>query len=689
MAQDIYYNDIVAQLVELRNQIGEGGGSGGSGGTIDTSKLEAKLDEVIKAVKEIKVSTDSISVEAGTINLSTDELEGLLKTVNTNLGIINENVNEFDTNIQTSFTGFIAQIIKAIKDNLDKVNGDEFVRHNEISGKLSNIIDELIDPFNGTGPGQGANINVLLGLIKEELTNIVSIISNKTTDTTNINNIAKLIGESIPSDGTEFTPTNTIIESLQALTESTTDKGIADITKELTDYLKNIVGLKDEEIGTLYTLINSVDNSLLSIDHEMTPVKNLISSGNSSLQQIKNSLGNTVAPADGSVNKLLTTLNELIASNADPKVDTVLNRLKAIMTNDTAIANAQMTVGENQHTELLDAINNGTLSTYLQDVIGPREVDTSTLYELIDNIDTNVQKINTTVLADRNLSASRNSILTLMKNALGTTTPNENSILVQLSNLINIFNNSTVIPGKKTITEFLESVLISGGGNTVGEIAAFTRAAIENIYKIVGDIRVNTGLPTDDSNPDGSIHAKLRSLLMLIGPGDIQYIGGGQNPNSIIGSMAIVLNELGALMKKHHEEIKEAIQFQNSILNDNFNPPLHDYTIRIVSNLKLDPTTEFRLTNTATTSNSPQNIYKDYISLPINKTLYLNYTDFASTYHAYFYVDGQNTKIPGNIKILNEDKKDVTNGGGSYQQGIAPKGSGDTLQTKSIYIILT
>lgn len=668
MAQDIYYNDIVAQLVELRNKIGEGGGGSGEGGggTIDTSKLEAKLDEVIKAVKEIKVSTDSISVEAGTINLSTDELEGLLKTVNTNLGIINDNINEFDTNTQTK----VAAVIKSIEDN----------------------IYTLVTSVNFEG---NHNRN-------------------------NLYNIAKLLGEEIPDDGTKFVPKTTLVKLLtelkamseynsdsnfkssQALTESTAGKGIADITKELTDYLKNIVGLKDEEIGTLYTLINSVDNSLLSIDHEMTPVKNLIASGNSSLQQIKNSLGNTVAPADGSVNKLLTEIKTILSNINVANVDIIKDYVALMDTNVRSINNSitdQSNIPNNlyglinaistnasfteDHTnyanellrqiELLfrnedstDSIYKLTkvLNDYLQSTIGEINSRKITLYDIIDSIDSRIFETNKSIGVTGDTASG----------GVG-------SIQSKLRYLIEALEGALLAEDNTSIVNIVKKALIADDDTLL----------VDKVSQIISKLQVNNssiGAPTDNSNPDGSIHAKLRSLLMFIGPGDIQYIGGGQNPNSIIGSMAIVLNELGALMKKHHEEIKEAIQFQNSILNDNFNPPLHDYTIRIVSNLKLDPTTEFRLTNTSTTSNSPQNIYKDYISLPLNKTLYLNHTDFASTYYAYFYVDGQNTKIPGTIKILNEDKKDMTNGGGSYQQAIAPKGSGNTLQSKSIYIIL-
>lgn len=751
MAQDIYYNDIVAQLVELRNKIGEsGGGSGeGGGGTIDTSKLEAKLDEVIKAVKEIKVSTDNISVEAGTINLSTDELEGLLKTVNTNLGIINDNINEFDTNTQTK----VAAVIKSIEDN----------------------IYTLVTSVNFEG---NHNRN-------------------------NLYNIAKLLGEEIPDDGTEFVPKTTLVKLLtelkafadynsdsnfkssQALTESTAGKGIADITKELTDYLKNIVGLKDEEIGTLYTLINSVDNSLLSIDHEMTPVKNLIASGNSSLQQIKNSLGNTVAPADGSVNKLLTEIKTILSNINVANVDIIKDYVALMDTNVRSINNSitdQSNIPNNlyglinaistnvsftrdntkatydilrlieplfRNTDNTDNIYNLTKSfnDYLQDTLGIKPDGYDTVWDLVDMITDGVnntnRKLSPLMLTPASFSRfTMQDALTYIITAIGKGgTPDDpqnvdNTIIGKLKELSSIKSslidnadgtvvdytssidvntaNIDVSLGKKNdasaggigsiqsklryLIEALEGALLAEDNTSIVNIVKKALIAdddtllVDKVSQIISNLQVNNssiGAPTDNSNPDGSIHAKLRSLLLFIGPGDIQYIGGGQNPNSIIGSMAIVLNELGALMKKHHEEIKEAIQFQNSILNDNFNPPLHDYTIRIVSNLKLDPTTEFRLTNTSTTSNSPQNIYKDYISLPINKTLYLNYTDFASTYHAYFYVDGQNTKIPGTIKILNEDKKDMTNGGGSYQQGIAPKGSGDTLQTKSIYIILT
>lgn len=724
MAQDIYYNDIVAQLVELRNKIGEGGGGSGEGGggTIDTSKLEAKLDEVIKAVKEIKVSTDSISVEAGTINLSTDELESILKETRDYIkNIIGEKKADDEP---------LYDLIYVIDNNLANITGKVI----KINNSIANIDTKLGDT---TTPADGTINKSLLQL--------------KDTATYNADSNFK---------------------SSQALTESTSGKGIADITKELTDYLKNIVGLKDEEIGTIYDNIDSINSGVTNSFVKLNSI-------NGNAVEIKNALGNHIKPGDGTVLKLFTTLNELIASNADPKIDTVLNRLKAIMTNDTTIANAQMTVGENQHTELLNAINNGTLSTYLQSIIGPSANVSDTIYNLISSIDdqTYTTKISLGKKDDISAGGTNSSIqsklrylIEALENALlGTdNTPIVNYINELNTNIGNISDigipDGSIHAKIKYLADELLSTIRKPDGMSYSQLIteSLRDNANSTVVDYAGSIDINTanidvslGKKTDDSNSDGSIHAKLKNISNKLSdgvnddPSTVQTLQAKENRiidllggqrlryGYLLGKDVPVLSQLRNIVKllcgetvyveeedvvttdnlfallktinqqsidilnvlmtgfigvkQSTNELKTAIDFQNSILNDNFNPPLHDYTIRIVANGKLDPTAEFRLTNFTTSSNSPQNINKDYISLPLNKTLYLNYSDFASTYQLYFYINGVNTdifSIATSIKILNENKNNLNNGGGNYGQGIAPKGVGDIWESKSIYIIL-
>lgn len=731
MAQDIYYNDIVAQLVELRNKIGEGGGGSGEGGggTIDTSKLEAKLDEVIKAVKEIKVSTDSISVEAGTINLSTDELESILKETRDYIkNIIGEKKADDEP---------LYDLIYVIDNNLANITGKVI----KINNSIANIDTKLGDT---TTPADGTINKSLLQL--------------KDTATYNADSNFK---------------------SSQALTESTAGKGIADITKELGDYLKNVIGLKDEDIGNLYELISSIDSSTLSIKSIVNVIKTLTQSSTNNISIIQGILGNTINPNDGTVLKLLNELKTLIAPNSDVTVDTVISKLKDIMVNDTAIANAQLTVGDNHHTELLNAINNGTLSTYLQSIIGPSSNVSDTIYNLISSIDdqTYTTKISLGKKDDISAGGTNSSIqsklrylIEALENALlGTdNTPIVNYINELNTNIGNISDigipDGSIHAKIKYLADELLSTIRKPDGMSYSQLIteSLRDNANSTVVDYAGSIDVNTanvdvslGKKTDDSNSDGSIHAKLKNISNKLSDGvnddpstvqtlqakenriidllggqrlrygylldkDVPVLSQLRNIVKLLCGETVYVEEedvvttdnlfallktinqqsidiLNVLMtefigvKQSTNELKTAIDFQNSILNDNFNPPLHDYTIRIVANGKLDPTAEFRLTNFTTSSNSPQNINKDYISLPLNKTLYLNYSDFASTYQLYFYINGVNTdifSIATSIKILNENKNNLNNGGGNYGQGIAPKGVGDIWESKSIYIIL-
>lgn len=510
MAQEVYYNDIVAQLVELRNKIGEGGGSGEGGGTIDTSKLEAKLDEVIKAVKEIKVSTDSISVEAGTINLSTDELESILKETRDYIKNIVGTKNADDKSLYN--------LIHTINNALATITS----RAIAVDDRLANIdtkMGDIINPADGT-------INK----------NIIEI---KALEEYNADNNFK---------------------SSQALTLSTDGKGLADITNELGEYLKNVIGLKDEEIGTLYNLIDSIDTTALSIKSIVNVIKTLIQSSTNNISIIQGVIGNTINPNEGTILKLLNELKTLIAPNSDVTVETVVNKLKAIMTNDTAIANAQLTVGANQHNELLEAINSGTLVTYLQNIIGLKPDNGDSAYDLIDSIN----------------DATNNTVGRLSGRSFTPTSFNRYTIQDALIYLITAIGkggtsddpqdvNNTIIGRLKQLTEKLEGALLGQDGTPIANYTGETNTVLKEINKAIGK--------NSDYGMINTIHGKLSEIDKALRESQNSK-GVGEVCDNIYYSINDVINDVSIF-----DIVKKALIADDDTL-------LVDKVSQIISNLQ-------------------------------------------------------------------------------------------------------
>lgn len=95
---DRYLVTIIQYLVKILEK--QGGSSSG---------VSDKLDEVIEAVSNINISAESV-------NLNTDELEAKLDTVNTNITLLKESVNNGFNNVYDRFADNTNAINTGFKD---------------------------------------------------------------------------------------------------------------------------------------------------------------------------------------------------------------------------------------------------------------------------------------------------------------------------------------------------------------------------------------------------------------------------------------------------------------------------------------------------------------------------------------------------------------------------------------------
>lgn len=265
-----YYNNVIAQLVELRDETKKGNEETQAG-------MTAKLDEVIDAIEKIQVTAENIKIEAGTINLSTNEVEALLKNVNTNLGIINSNINEFDTNVntelekfitavQTEFTTFTNFIIEQNAANKTLLT-EEFVK---LTTNIDKEFDKLILVLNN-------NHDAIINTVADEFTKL------KTDNATNKDEIVKSITD-------EFTKLNTNIDTeLDALKiNDNTNNNV--IIEKLNTTITQIGDITSPVEGSIAKLIRTINDNLTNsgTDNEtnLTALKTAIETASSEIQNI-------------------------------------------------------------------------------------------------------------------------------------------------------------------------------------------------------------------------------------------------------------------------------------------------------------------------------------------------------------------------------------------------------------------
>lgn len=332
-----YYNNIIAQLIELRDETKKNNEDSQVG-------MNAKLDEVIDAIEKIQVTAENIKIEAGTINLSTDEVEALLKIVNTNLGIINENINEFDTNVNdelekfitkvhddfTTFTNFITTENTAIKTHLTTKVAELITKINDEFTKLKTANATNKDEIIITNTG---NKDEIIKTISDEFTKLNKNItdSNSTSDTTVTDKLDEVKTDIITND-------NTIATTLSSLITVLKDANHTDLTLVKTT-LDTINSNIDTEIASLKTNGNTNHNAI-------------IEKLNTTIAQI----GDVTSPVEGSVTKLLRTINDSL-TNSGTDTETNLTELKTVI--ETASTEIQTLITNNHNVIHDDLFNNG------------------------------------------------------------------------------------------------------------------------------------------------------------------------------------------------------------------------------------------------------------------------------------------------------------------------------------------
>lgn len=339
MAQEThYYNNVIAQLVELRKDMTAQGES-------SSESLDKKFDEVIDAIKKIQVTADNIKVDAGTINLSTDEVESLLRTVNTNLGIINDNLDEFDTNIQTALTDFSTDVktefsnlstfltstlttlttnignnntvlISKLESNRIDLNTNMETNTDSIidavttnTTTLKKVTEDEVRSFKDANHTDLDTINTTLETIN---TNIdTEITALKTNDNTNqavlvekLNKVIDIFGEIHPVYGGPDVP---ILEALLGYLECTDMSSFRQITigAQLSAFDMHFMGFTDIASSHLMSIDGATNNVLPKLDSIIAAINNNFGG-----------VGDT-PPVEGSMAAILTDILATLSDGDD------------------------------------------------------------------------------------------------------------------------------------------------------------------------------------------------------------------------------------------------------------------------------------------------------------------------------------------------------------------------------------
>lgn len=536
MAQEThYYNNVIAQLVELRDETKKGNEESQTG-------ITAKLDEVIDAIEKIQVTAENIKIEAGTINLSTDEVEALLKTVNTNLGIINDNINEFNTNVQTELVTFTNAIkdefIKLIQDNTTKHTTlnikltDEFTKLNKtISDKIdeNKVLNETkFDTYGSLNHSDLLVLKAALDTIKTTIETELNDLqtgsdTNKNDIITKLETIISTIGNvSSPVEGSVASILNqikisikTIVTELGTATSSPSDVGSVQAKLRYISYAintisNNIITNKDD-------IVEAIKNSSSTGEQTNAVTNQLITDIKTIVDNIKTNNGTDTQSIIDAINAIKVTADniKIDASTINLSTDEVEGLLK---TGNTTVKNIYDSL---IYTRTSDPEYNGRtiseLVTMVAYYLGDTNVDdgghsiAGKLRELVDSIGNNysgdlnntvlakLEKVNEVLHSDRIISNSNYTIHDLLSSILdvsGTSNDtNGNSIAGRLYALMDLIgdnkgiNNPNYIP-KITILNSLDEIKNAINNQTTSITEAMTsqtNAIVEAINNITGN----------------------------------------------------------------------------------------------------------------------------------------------------------------------------------------------------------
>lgn len=316
-----YYNNVIAQLVELRDETKKSNEDTQVG-------MSAKLDEVIDAIEKIQVTAENIKIEAGTINLSTDEVEALLKTVNTNLGIINENINEFDTNVNTELEKFITKIHDEFTTFTNFITTENTAIKTLFTTKVAELITNTDEEFDKLILAINNNNDTLTNTITDEFTKVNKTISDKAntygglnhSDLLNIKAALDLIKTTIETE----------LDDLQ--TGSDTNKN--DIITKLNTIIDQIGDVSSPVEGSIVKLLRSINDNLTNsgTDNEtnLTALKTAIETASTEIQTLITSNNNTIKNALGIINTTSVSNKDSIVS----AVNTNSTEIQKLITNN-------------------------------------------------------------------------------------------------------------------------------------------------------------------------------------------------------------------------------------------------------------------------------------------------------------------------------------------------------------------
>lgn len=433
MAQEThYYNNVIAQLVELRKDMTSQGES-------NQESLNKKFNEVIEAIKKIQVTADNIKVEAGTINLSTDEVEELLRTVNTNLGIINDNLDQFDTNIKTELTAFS----DAVKDEFSNLSTFLTTTLTQLTTDIGNNNTTLINKLESNRVDLNTNMK----------TNTDSIVEIVTTNTTTLKKSIEDASKTI-TDGSNDTldyfkskiedfphvlggpPLNFFEVLINYLTGSSCDGkyqlGIGNLLSSMSAHNTTF-----HDLSTIH---------MMNIDGATT---NALPKLDSIIAAINNNFGGTsgTPPVEGSIAYILTDILSKLNGQINPgtisaQTVSISKLVENLVENDNGYYNMRTSQLNTHHTALIEKLTaiNTTDNTNAQSIIDAINAIKVTAESI--KIDAGTINLSTDEVEDL-LKNSNTKLDSIIAAIIPADPINESTIIDILNNILNNSNSNS------------------------------------------------------------------------------------------------------------------------------------------------------------------------------------------------------------------------------------------------------
>lgn len=544
MAQETNFVDNnIAQLVAIRELISE---KLGEMGTSSSEQAQA----IIEAIQAIKVVADNIKIDAGTINLSTDEVEGLLRALDTTLHDIVQTINSLFEELKSDNVDNTTAIENVISDLIVSVTDFKTSVSKLISDNNSNVLDGISDAADA----------IKLTINTRSSLNIDAINSFKQSTEQYFDDLLAKLGDIITTLNTNNAA------AITKITENTTR--VVDKENEISN---KVTQFQTDAINALDTLNTSITTFRTKYEIKIDGVKSLLESNHTEL-----------------ITKLDETKIEQHADSitSNEKLDNIKTAIETFNTDedtrDSGLKKDLFFKLDNAITLLEDIKNSNDVNDELLAAINNIKLTAESISLNADSINLNTDQVEAklddiivalgTYTGSGDGSSMRGLLLNLQNilNSISTSIASSNNKLDETNAKLDIENTNSA--ANKTAIAAIKSELES-----VADEVAINGTNIEDIKLALGGNNEDTikaaidNITSKLANGDGSIAVILSAIKTLLNSAlyinttsVTEYIKGIQQYSVFLSTINDRLNDIKNLMA----DVLTHISTTNSLLSD-------------------------------------------------------------------------------------------------------------------------